>query len=80
MVCYGIGRIGSSDAAQHQFGLLVELMIPYQPQRILVYDPVLQEEEKMAITECGCQIMPRNEVGTIVSCYTQSFDDVYLFV
>lgn len=62
MVCYGIGQVGICRTAQHQFGLLAELMISYQPQ-ILIYDPVLQEQEKMAITECGCQIMPRNEVS-----------------
>ena len=63
VVCYGIGQIGNSHIAQHQFGLLAEMLSPYQPLKSLLYDPVLQEEEQMAITECGCQIVSRNEVG-----------------
>ena len=62
VVCYGIGHIGSCHIALHQFGLLMELMTPYQLQNVIVYDPVLQEEEKAAITELGCKIAPRNEV------------------
>lgn len=66
VVCYGIGKIGSCHIAQHQFGLLMELLSPYQPIQIFVYDPVLQEEEKATIRECGCQIIARNEVGTFI--------------
>ena len=62
MICYGIGRIGNCHMALHQFGLLMEVVALYKPCQVIVYDPVLHEEEKAAITNIGCQIAPRNEV------------------
>jgi len=63
VICYGIGRIGNCYVALHQFGLLMELVALCKPCEVIVYDPVLHEEEKAAIAELGCQITPRNEVN-----------------
>jgi hypothetical protein len=62
IVCYGIGHIGECHIARHQYCLLLEIVRLCKPRATYVYDPVLLEDEKTAIKECGCQIILENEV------------------
>ena len=70
VVCYGIGRIGSCSIAQQQFALLMLLLDdlkPSQAQSCWVYDPVLGEQEKMAIQRSDCTLFTTNDVCTCTS-------------
>ena len=64
MVCYGIGHFGVSRASALQAALAVllhRLLGVRGP--MLMYDPVITENEKKAAVELGFTLLPHNEVG-----------------
>lgn len=74
VVCYGIGQIGTSNIAQLQFALLLEIAAHHSSQQkdltIWVFDPVLHREELAAVEQCGCHLITTNEVYKHTCTYT----------
>jgi hypothetical protein len=68
MVCYGIGHFGVSRASALQAALAVLLHRHLGVQGpMLMYDPVITENEKQAAVALGFTLLPHNEVGLRVA-------------
>lgn len=70
VVCYGIGRVGSCPIAQQQLALLLLILEELKPSQSWLYDPVLVEEEREAVQQCGCTLFTTNDV----CIYINKFD------
>lgn len=82
ILCYGVGRLGSSRTAQTQYAMMLLIKEHFQVTEGLLYDPILHKEEKSAVELSSISLIPYNEVIFIniyscqlcegISCMTHS--------